>query len=155
LDVDMAKPVSNLQDHVGYWLRFVSNNVSQAFAQKVEARGVTVAEWVLMREMFDAGAANPSHLADTLGLTRGTVSKLVERLCRKNLARRSAVGPDRRYHTVALTPPGRKLVPVLARLADENDREFFGHLSAEQRSRLVDQLTNLVQRHGWKDRPVN
>jgi DNA-binding MarR family transcriptional regulator len=151
----MKRPISGLQDHVGYWLRFVSNHVSHAFTQKVEARGVTVAEWVLMREMFDAGDANPSHLADTLGLTRGAVSKLVERLCKKNLAKRSADGPDRRYQAVTLTPQGKKLVPVLARLADENDREFFGHLSAEQRTRLVDQLTGLVQRHGWKDRPVN
>lgn len=151
----MAKPVSNLPDHVGYWLRFVSNHVSQAFAQKVEARGVTVAEWVLMRAMLDAGAANPSQLADQLGLTRGAISKLVERLCLKNLATRSADGPDRRYQTVALTPQGRKLVPQLARIADQNDREFFGHLSTKQRTQLVNQLTELVRRHGWKDSPVN
>lgn len=151
----MPRPVSTLQDHVGYWLRFASNHVSHAFTQKVEARGVTVAEWVLMRAMLDAGAANPSQLADTLGLTRGAVSKLVERLCQKNLAKRSADGPDRRYQTVALTPQGGKLVPLLARLADENDHEFFGHLSAKQRTQLIELLTELVRRHGWKDSPVN
>lgn len=151
----MTKPVSELRDHVGYWLRFVSNHVSHAFAQKVEARGVTVAEWVLMRAMFDAGAANPSQLADQLGLTRGAVSKLVERLCQKNLTARSADGPDRRYQTVTLTPRGRKLVPLLARIADQNDHEFFGHLSAERRAALIDQLTDLVRHHGWKDSPVN
>ena len=147
--------VSTLQDHVGYWLRFVSNHVSQAFAHKVEGCGVTVAEWALLRAMLDAGAANPSRLADQLGLTRGAVSKLVERLCQKKLATRSADGPDRRFHTVALTPQGRKLVPQLARLADQNDREFFGHLSVRQRAQLVNELTDLVQRHGWKDIPVN
>lgn len=151
----MTKPVSELRDHVGYWLRFVSNHVSHAFAQKVEARGVTVAEWVLMRAMFDAGAANPSQLADQLGLTRGAVSKLVERLCQKNLTARSADGPDRRYQTVTLTPRGRKLVPLLARIADQNDHEFFGHLSTRQRAALIDQLTDLVRHHGWKDSPVN
>lgn len=150
----MTKPVSNLQDHVGYWLRYVSNHVSQAFAQKVEAHGVTVAEWVLLRAMFDAGASNPSQLADQLGLTRGAVSKLMERLIQKKLARRSAEGPDRRYQTVALTARGRKRTPALARLADENDREFFGHLTNEERTRLMDQLTGLVRRHGWKDSPV-
>ena len=82
------KSASNLEDHAGYWLRYVSNHVSHAFARKVEAQGVTVAEWVLLREMLDAGTANPSQLADAVGMTRGAVSKLVERLCRKELAER-------------------------------------------------------------------
>ena len=36
-------PPSHLTSHLGYWLRHVSNHVSQAFARKVEQQGVTVA----------------------------------------------------------------------------------------------------------------
>lgn len=149
------KSASNLQDHAGYWLRYVSNHVSHAFARKVEAQGVTVAEWVLLREMLNAGAANPSQLADVVGMTRGAVSKLVERLCRKGLAQRSSSEDDRRYQTVELTAAGRRLVPVLAQLADENDHEFFGHLQPEEKTTLVTMLQDIVRRHGWKDLPVN
>ncbi|PRQ03945.1 MarR family winged helix-turn-helix transcriptional regulator [Enhygromyxa salina] len=150
-----GKAPSTLEDHAGYWLRYVSNHVTHAFARKVEARGVTVAEWVLLRAMLEAGAANPSVIADTVGMTRGTVSKLVERLSRKKLAVRSSSEGDRRYQTVELTAAGRRLVPVLARLADENDREFFGHLKPDDRSRLVTLLQDIVRRHGWKDLPVD
>ena len=149
------KSVSQLDDHVGYWLRFVSNHVSHAFMQKVETQGVTVAEWVLLRELYGTPGVNPSQLAENLGMARGTVSKLVERLCRKGLVERTAAGDDRRRQTVALTAAGNRLVPVLARLADENDREFFGHLSPEQGAALVDQLRDIVRRHGWKDLPVD
>lgn len=149
------KTVSRLDDHVGYWLRFVSNHVSHAFMQKVETQGVTVAEWVLLRELCETPGISPSQLAETLGMTRGTVSKLIERLCRKELVKREAAGDDRRRQTVAVTAAGDKLVPVLARLADENDREFFGHLSQQQRAALVDGLRDIVRRHGWKDLPVN
>ena len=148
-------PVSELGRHVGYWLRFVSNHVSYAFKAKVEARGVTVAEWVLMREMFAAGTANPSVLADRLGMTRGAVSKLVERLRRKGLAARSPLKRDRRFQAVKLTPAGKRLVPALARLADENDREFFGHLPAGRQSELIALLKEVVRRNGWKDVPVS
>lgn len=153
----MAKniEVSDLEQHAGYWLRFVSNHVSHAFARKVEAQGVTVAEWVLLRHMLDAGAANPSHLANAVGMTRGAVSKLVERLCRKKLAVRSLSDGDRRYQTVELTAAGRRLVPILAQLADDNDREFFGHLKPQERNTLVSLLHDIVRRHGWKDVPVN
>ncbi|MEI9903207.1 MAG: hypothetical protein WDN06_03970 [Asticcacaulis sp.] len=53
----MTSP-SHLEAHLGYWMRFVSNHVSQAFARKVEAHGVTVAEWVVLRELFE-GAMPP------------------------------------------------------------------------------------------------
>lgn len=149
------KSSSTLEDHAGYWLRYVSNHVSHAFSRKVEAQGVTVAEWVLLREMLDAEVANPSHLADAVGMTRGAVSKLVERLCRKNLAVRSFSGSDRRYQTVELTALGKQLVPALAQLADENDFEFFGHLKAEEKARLVSLLQGIVRQHGWKDLPVD
>ena len=149
------KPTSKLEDHAGYWLRYVANHVSHAFARKVEAQGVTVAEWVLLRELLDAGAANPSQLADMVGMTRGAVSKLVERLCRKQFAKRSSSNDDRRYHTVKLTTTGKRLVPVLAKLADENDREFFGHLKAEEKDWLVRLLQDIVRLHGWKDLPVD
>ena len=149
------KSTSTLEDHAGYWLRYVSNHVSHAFAQKVESQGVTVAEWVLLREMLDTGAANPSLLADKVGMTRGAVSKLVERLCHKEFAERSASADDRRYQTVKLTAAGKRLAPVLAQLADENDREFFGHLKSEEKDCLVSLLRDIVRRHGWKDLPVD
>jgi len=146
---------SSLEDHVGYWLRYVSNHVSHAFARKVETQGVTVAEWVILRHMFDSGAVNPSQLAQSVGLTRGAVSKLVERLCQKQLATRSASTGDRRFQTITLTTAGQKIVPRLAQLADENDREFFGHLPPEQKHSLITLLQDIVRQQGWKDLPVN
>lgn len=149
------RPPSQLEDHLGYWLRFVSNHVSQAFTRKVEAQGVTVAEWVLLRELFQAGPVNPSQLALNLGLTRGAVSKLVDRLHGKKLVEITHSREDRRCQTVATTPAGKKLVPHLAKLADENDREFFGHLTAAQRTTLSQLLQDIVLRNGWKDVPTS
>jgi DNA-binding MarR family transcriptional regulator len=153
----MAKTIeaSELESHAGYWLRFVSNHVSHAFMQKVEAEGVTVAEWAIMREMLRSGPVHPSQAAQRLGMTRGAISKLVNRLCHKKLvARTSASNGDRRYQRVTLTAAGKQLVPRLAQLADENDREFFGHLTVGQQRDLVQLLKEIVHRHGWKEVPV-
>jgi DNA-binding MarR family transcriptional regulator len=149
------KSASTLEAHAGYWLRYVSNHVSHEFAKMVEAQGVTVAEWVLLRQMSDTGMANPSQLAEAIGMTRGAVSKLVERLCQKKLAVRSASEADKRYQMVELTAVGKRLVPILAQLADENDREFFGHLKPDERTKLVNLLQDIVRRHGWKNLPVD
>lgn len=150
----MHKSVSNLESHAGYWLRLVSNHVSHAFRLKVESRGVTVAEWVVMRALFDSGGVNPSQLAESIGLTRGAVSKLVDRLAAKGFVACRSEKQDRRFQVVNLTAAGRGLVPTLATLADQNDREFFGHLSAARRTELVATLKSIVQHRDLKGAPV-
>jgi DNA-binding MarR family transcriptional regulator len=146
--------ISNLESHAGYWLRFVSNHVSHAFRLKVESHGVTVAEWVVMRALFDFEGMNPSHLAASIGLTRGAVSKLVERLSVKGLVACRSEKRDRRYQIVKLTASGRRFVPILAALADQNDQEFFGHLDPQERIGLIALLKGIVDRHRLKSAPV-
>lgn len=150
----MARAASDLTSHLGYWLRYVSNHVSQGFARKLEKRDVTVAEWVILRELYGAGPVAPSHLASKLGLTRGAVTKLADRLIAKSLLLRRASLADGRAQTLALTAQGRLIVPALAALADQNDAEFFSHLSAAERSELERILRDIVARRGLKSVPV-
>lgn len=150
-----SRKVSELDDHVGYWLRFVSNHVSQGFSRKVEELGATVAEWVLMRTLLDAGAAAPSRLAEAMGATRGTVTKLADRLIEKGLVVRIPDPGDGRAQILSLTPTGRALVPKLAAAADRNDGECFGHLSEEERAHLVRILRGVVERGGLRSLPVD
>ncbi|MGE0614971.1 MAG: MarR family winged helix-turn-helix transcriptional regulator, partial [Bacteriovoracia bacterium] len=121
---------SKLTEHIGYWMRVVSNNVSHSFARKLEASGVTVAEWVILREMYGGDdTTSPSAVAELTGLTRGAVSKLITRLLEKGLVSRKESSDDRRYQDIELTAKGIQLVPKLGALADQNDREFFSCLN--------------------------
>ena len=147
--------ISRLEAHLGYWLRFVSNHVSHAFSLKLAARDVTVAEWVVLRELFEQDSAVPSELAARIGLTRGAISKLTDRLAAKSLVARGSDGKDRRYQTLALTPKGRALTPALSELADRNDEEFFGHLSGAERARLEGAMKEIVRRRGLRNLPID
>jgi DNA-binding MarR family transcriptional regulator len=149
-----TRPTSDLTAHLGYWLRYVSNHVSQAFARKVEAHGVTVAEWVLMRQLLEVEALAPSRLAECMGMTRGAVSKLAGRLIAKSLLVRTADPEDGRAQTLALTRAGRLMVPKLAALADANDAEFFDHLAPKERAALLRTLREIVEKRGLKSLPV-
>ena len=150
-----TKSASDLSAHVGYWLRYVSNHVSQAFARKMEAHGVTVAEWVVMRQLFEEEALAPSRLADRMGMTRGAISKLADRLIAKSMLVRAADPNDGRAQTLALTSAGRALVPKLAALADSNDAEFFDHLRSKDRAALLRILRDIVKQRGLKSLPVD
>ena len=146
---------SDLASHLGYWLRQVSNHVSHCFARKLAAKDVTVAEWVLMRSLYTKDEAAPSAIADDMGMTRGAISKLAQRLIAKGLLIRTADLEDGRAQTLALTPAARRLVPELAALADQNDAEFFDHLSFEERSLLERLLKEIVARRGLTTMPID
>lgn len=149
------QPISDLSAHLGYWLRYVSNHVSHSFARKLEAREVTVAEWALMRRLYDTDSFAPSRLAEQLGLTRGAISKLADRLIAKGLATRTPDASDARAQTLSLTARGRSLVPKLAALADQNEAEFFDHLSVKERSTIERMLKEIVRLRSLKSLPVD
>ncbi|WP_303827919.1 MarR family winged helix-turn-helix transcriptional regulator [Asticcacaulis taihuensis] len=153
----MTAPVepSHLTSHLGFWLRFVSNHVSHAFARKLEDRDVTVAEWVLLRELYDVDHIAPSRLAERMGMTRGAITKLADRLIAKRLVSRRANPDDARAQTLAITPAGQWLIPELSALADRNDAEFFGHLAPAEREEIERLLKEIIARRGLTAVPVS
>ncbi|MGB9992129.1 MarR family winged helix-turn-helix transcriptional regulator [Pseudoduganella rhizocola] len=150
----MKKQVSHLESHLGFWLRFVSNHVSGRFARLMEENGVSVSEWVALRQLYDAGEASAAQLMDALGMTKGAVSKIVTRLEQKGLAQREGSVADGRAQVIALTRSGRALVPKLAALADQNDELFFSALNGQQRRMLMQMMQQLVRVHELKQVPV-
>jgi DNA-binding MarR family transcriptional regulator len=146
--------LSSLESHLGYWIRYVSNHVSHAFALKLAAVGVTTAEWVVLRELYDSEGA-PSALADRLGMTRGAISKLADRLIDKALIVRRASAGDRRFQSLALTRQGRAITPKLTALADENDAEFFADLDIGTRATITAAMKAIVRRKGLRAAPVD
>ena len=150
-----GRHVSSLATHLGYWLRFVSSHVAHAFSLKLHTHNVTVAEWVMLRQLFDCAAVTPSELARQLGMTRGGISKLADRLAAKSLIERSPGVNDRRFQSLSLTASGRALVPLLATLADANDAEFFGHLEPYERRRIAAAMQQIVERCEFKSAPLD
>lgn len=154
----MSKPkttsISALEDHLGYWLRLVSNNVSGAFGRKLAACGVSVAEWVALRLILRDAPAAPSRLAEAMGMTRGAISKIAERLLKRGLVERLPDERDGRAHGLRLTPAGLKLTAALAKLADANDREYFDCLSQTEQERLRALLAKVANAHRWSEAPT-
>ncbi|MEZ4736926.1 MAG: MarR family transcriptional regulator [Caldilineaceae bacterium] len=146
--------VSALEDHLGYWLRNVSNHVSGAFAQALQERQVSVAEWVALRHIYDRQIITPGELAGLIGLTRGAVSKVLTKLASKGWITRTIDDEDNRVQWVTLTPSGHQILPQLAQLADQNDAYFFSCLSGAEQQTLRKLLEKLTQVHQWNTTPI-
>ena len=139
---------SELHDHVGYWLRCLSNLVSSTFAEKLASRDISVAQWVVLRTLYNKREVALNKAAAEVGVDKSSLSRMVERLVQKGLLIR-AEGSDRRSVGLTLTPAAMKLVPQLAKLADENDEGFFNSLSTQQREEFLATIKGLLDANGW------
>lgn len=139
---------SGLRDHVGYWLRRLSDEVHTAFDRRLAEHDVSVAQWNLLVSVYHGNADTTAQAARYIDIDPAAVSRLADRLVEKGLLRREPDPGSRRRTLLVLTEHGRELVPRLIRHADANDAEFFGGLEAVQRAQLVSMLRSLLPSTG-------
>lgn len=150
-----SRSVRRPEDHLGYWLTFVSSKVVTSLARRLENLDVSVSEWVALRKLCDQPAAiSISALAEEMGMTKAPVSRLVERLVQKELVNRQGSRNDARAQQIWLSSAGQKLVPKLAAIADENEETFFGHLPANVRPVMIALMQDIVKRHRLMKAPA-
>lgn len=140
---------SDLEDHLGYWLRCLSNFVSGSFEQKLSGHDISVAQWVVLRTLFENSGVTLNQAAQLVGVDKSSLSRMVERLVKRGLMDR-AEGNDRRSVGLTLTEAGKRLVPQLAKLADENDYAFFRTLNEKQRKDFLATIQKLLASNGWE-----
>jgi DNA-binding MarR family transcriptional regulator len=138
---------SDLELHLGYWLRRVSNHVSGEFVRALQKRHTSVAEWVVLCHVQERPGITPGELAEALDLTRGAVSKVIDKLEAKSWVARSTKPGDSRVQLLSLTRRGSRVLPELAGIADRNDRMLFDVLEADERAALRRLLSKLVELH--------
>jgi DNA-binding MarR family transcriptional regulator len=129
---------------LGTLLRVAAGKLAVAETAALRTHGVTAAEATLLRELRAAGAVAPSVLADRMGMTRGAVTKLVDRLKAKQLLVRAKGRGDGRMQTIALTGAGARLVPELDAVAVRVDGAVFGTLDAAGRAGLLRALSKIT-----------
>ena len=147
-------PAPALETHLGYWLRLVSNEVSGAFERALQKRNISVAEWVALNQLAAGTDLTPARLAAAMGMTRGAISKVLDKLDEKKLVTRSVSPLDSRVQLLALTGPGRRILPSLTGMADGNDKHFFAALKPEEQATLRHLLLKMAQAHQMTRIPI-
>jgi len=146
-----SKP-SGLPEHVGYWLRKLSNAVSASFAERLARHEVSVAQWVVLRALYDHEALALKEIVAQVEVDQGALSRMVDRLLARGLVQREVDAADRRAVAISLTRTGRTLVPKLAAEADRNDEAFFATLSAREREAFLKTIHALLAANAMDER---
>lgn len=147
--------IGDIDSYLGYMLRFVSNQVTNTFHQKLAEKKVTVAEWLVLRFLWAHAPCSPTTLSEEMGIDKGSISRLSDRLEKRHLIKRTMDLNDRRLYSIELTSAAIKLIPQLAKVAEENDAHFFGHLSAKQFDEVMNFLKEMVNRFEFIRKPID
>jgi DNA-binding MarR family transcriptional regulator len=93
----------------------------------------------------------PRHLADlaqALGVSPSTATRMCDRLVRKRLITRTRDEVDRREVDLSLTNAGKALVDEVAHRRKNELRKLVGDVPKEERDRLIDALRSVADAAG-------
>ena len=118
-------PLALSYDNIGTYLdrttRCMKSQYTKAF--KKHGYNLTPEQWVLLDELNRRGACSQTDLAGGTYKDAPTVSRIVDKLVKKDLAKRDRFPGDRRRYQVVLTERGqaavRELLPVVLQLREQ------------------------------------
>ncbi|WP_433257874.1 MarR family winged helix-turn-helix transcriptional regulator [Streptosporangium sp. CA-135522] len=101
-------------------------------------------QYLVLGMLAAAGPRSQQELSQGLRLDRTTMVSTVDALEKAGLLVRERNPQDRRAYITTITDAGRATLAAVDTDADAMEDEFFGRLSAAERTQLVDLLTKIL-----------
>ncbi|HEY5891622.1 MAG TPA: MarR family transcriptional regulator [Chthoniobacterales bacterium] len=113
--------------------------ISEAGSEFLGRHGLTQARFMMLMTLSQCRdfPANPAGLAESCGVTRATITGVLDTLERDGLITREACPTDRRSIKVEMTAKGRSLIDTVAPKYFERVAEIVSPLDDAERSLLV------------------
>jgi len=112
------------------------------------AEEVTLTQYRTLVVLASRGPQNLAGLAEAVGVTPATATRMCDRLVRKDLIRRRTERDDRRQLRVALTAKGRSLVDAVTGRRRQEIARIINEIPVEQQAVLVQALGRLASAAG-------
>ena len=112
------------------------------------AEEVTLTQYRTLVVLASRGPQNLAGLADAVGVTPATATRMCDRLVRKDLIRRRTERDDRRQLRVALTVKGRSLVDAVTGRRRQEIARIMNEIPVEQQAVVVQALGRLASAAG-------
>ena len=112
------------------------------------AEEVTLTQYRTLVVLASRGPQNLAGLAEAVGVTPATATRMCDRLVRKDLIRRRTERDDRRQLRVALTTRGRSLVDAVTVRRRQEIARIMSEIPVEQQAVVVQALGRLASAAG-------
>lgn len=137
-----------VDDYLLYLLARASHLISAEFHQELRRRGVSVPVWRVLASLVGSPSGETvTGLAEVCLLQQPTMTKLLDRMVRDGLVRRSQDGRDRRVVRIDLTPRGEAKALELVAAARQHELTVLARHPETEGGDLKDLLRAMMQRH--------
>ena len=138
-----ATELGALNDHLGYFVRRLQVWIFQDFVRTLAPFDIRPAQYSVLVVIEANPGLSQADLADTLGIERARLVRLLDELEKRGFTRRMASPSDRRSHALFLTRDcGQKLKRIKA-LAAAHEARVEAFLGADARAPMLAALKGL------------
>jgi MarR family transcriptional regulator for hemolysin len=117
--------------------------VAEVLDRRLQAKGASLWNWVLLREATRAHGASQRELADLMHIEPPTLVRHLDRLEADGYVERRPDPDDRRRLLVFVTPAGRRRLTELHKVAERNDADLRSILDEHEIEILGDTLMRI------------
>ena len=134
-----------LHKRLGYRASRLARIMQNRLETALSEHGLTRLMWCVMTGVGEEGVQTPSELADYVGVTRPTISRLLKTLETKGmLARHNGSARDGRSVRIALTPQGQAITGGMRGVVDQINAHFTAKLEPEHLAAVLSGLELLA-----------
>jgi DNA-binding MarR family transcriptional regulator len=144
-EIRQSKPFASLEHEAHLSIERTAAVLTHAMAEALKARGVTPAQYNVLRILRGAGPAGlcRGEVRDRLVAQVPDVTRLLDRLEAAGLVERERGTEDRRFVTTRITAEGLRLLELLDQPVDELHRGLLGHLDGDELKILISLLAKV------------
>lgn len=129
---------------VGRLLSRVRHLLLERVGERLAALDLTSAQWGVVVTLADGAATTPAELSRMLDYDPGAMTRLIDRLEKKDFVRRTRSTDDRRSVSLELTPRGRDLFPEILPLIVGVYNELLTGFTKDEATQLENLLTRML-----------
>src|SRR3954471_6866285 len=141
-------PARFIDDYLLYLLARASHVVSTEFHEQLRRRGISVPVWRVLASLIGSTGETVTGLAEVCLLQQPTMTKLLDRMVRDGLVKRTQDSRDRRVVRIALTPRGETMVGELVVIARAHEAEVLARYPDSEAASIKTLLRSILARHG-------
>ncbi|TAM80388.1 MAG: MarR family transcriptional regulator [Acidobacteria bacterium] len=130
-EIKQKAPFSSVEEEVHLNLMRTGDAVSQRVEQLLRASGLSATQYNILRILRGAGRQGLTcgEAAERMVTHDPDITRLLDRLEKRNLITRSRDARDRRVVTARITAEGLKLLGTLDKPVNELGRSLFKHMA--------------------------
>jgi DNA-binding MarR family transcriptional regulator len=126
-----------LEGHLGYLVRRLQVWVFQDFIKTLEPIDIRPAQYSVLVVIGANPGLSQADLADTLGIERARLVRMLDKLEKRGLTRRLPSPRDRRSHALQLTADGQKMLKMAKALAVTHETRLAERIGPEPRAAML------------------